>query len=105
MSGIFSALINLPTRLLRAMSENAESTTDDYQPTPLDVVAVKKFFSEKYTLPTELLDAIIDFAMYWPHTTTKLAQATSIRSGAEYEDQMLVVIPHAPCPRLFLACI
>ena len=88
MSFLLANLLSLPTRFLKAISESPEAPRV-YEPTVEDVVSVKTFFFKKYALPIELLDAIIDFAEYWPHTTTKLTQQTSIRSGSR-EDQMLV---------------
>jgi len=92
MSTIFRNLyVNLPSFLqLVNMSDSSDTSAGDYQPSPFDVIAVKTMFLKRYSLPNELLDAIIDFAEYWPHTTSKMASETLVRSGSDHENKMLV---------------
>ena len=63
---------------------------DRYQPSVSDVLTVKEALLQKFTLPFELVDTILDLAQYWPHTTTINSQGKTIRSGHGREDVFLV---------------
>lgn len=43
-----------------------------YEPTILDVLVVKAMLNRALRLPPEILDAIADWAEYWPHTSTEI---------------------------------
>lgn len=69
-----------------------ETTASPYQPSIGDVFVVKDILFKKCRLPLEIIDVVIDFAEYWPHTST-------IRTGGElkvaagrplYENQFIV---------------
>ncbi|TLS21685.1 uncharacterized protein PpBr36_09627 [Pyricularia pennisetigena] len=41
-----------------------------YQPSALDVLVTKAMLAKGMNLPLEVVDLVVDFAEYWPHTTT-----------------------------------
>ncbi|KLU92665.1 hypothetical protein MAPG_11609 [Magnaporthiopsis poae ATCC 64411] len=51
--------------------ENDDPPTP-HQPSVLDVLVVKAMMTKALTLPLELVNRIIDFAEYWPHTSAQL---------------------------------
>ncbi|KAL8386778.1 hypothetical protein RB595_010398 [Gaeumannomyces hyphopodioides] len=57
MPGSFPESVNLPT---------------PYQPSVLDVVVAKAMMAKALSLPLELVNRIMDFAEYWPHTSAQL---------------------------------
>jgi hypothetical protein len=62
-----------------------------------DVLEVKQLLFEKFKLPQELIDVVIDFAEYWPHTTSITSNSPDnpnyVRSGGERENYFLVSRP------------
>jgi hypothetical protein len=74
---------------------------DRYKPSVEDVLAVKDTLGRIAPLPQELLDAIIDSAEYWPHTSTSTTHSSMVRSGAD-ENQFLVSRPPGSLPMLQL---
>ncbi|TVY86707.1 hypothetical protein LAWI1_G006383 [Lachnellula willkommii] len=63
-------------------------------PSVKDVVEVKQILFEKFHLPIELVEVVIDFAEYWPLTTSVTTndpdRPIHVRSGAEFENRFLV---------------
>jgi hypothetical protein len=57
-----------------ASEENPDRThipePSHHQPSVGDVLKVKEYLLEGFDVPLELIDNIIDFAEYWPHTTS-----------------------------------
>jgi hypothetical protein len=64
--------------------------SDRYQPSVSDVLAVKEALHRKSTLPFELVDAIVDMAEYWPHTSTILPESITVRGARDGENQFIV---------------
>ncbi|KAG9242632.1 hypothetical protein BJ878DRAFT_554887 [Calycina marina] len=64
--------------------------TQDYSPSVGGVLDVKDFLFEKFQLPVEILDTIIDHAQYWPHTTVKTTTSTTVNSGAGHENRFII---------------
>lgn len=54
-----------------AKMEHSEALdgNDLYEPTVLDVLVVRAMINKAFGLAPELVDAIIDAAEYWPHST------------------------------------
>jgi hypothetical protein len=42
-----------------------------HEPTIADVLVVKAMLAKGLSLPAEIIDTIVDFAEYWPHTTAE----------------------------------
>jgi hypothetical protein len=63
---------------------------DGYKPSIRDVLAVKEALHKKSTLPYELVDAIVDMAEYWPHTSTFTSHPITIQAGRGDEDKFIV---------------
>lgn len=42
-----------------------------FEPSVADVLVVKAMLTKALSLPPELVDAVVDIAEYWPHTTTE----------------------------------
>lgn len=65
-------------------------------PTVQDVLDVKQFFIERFELPLELIDSVIDRAEYWPHSTSILVPASGqqrpihVSAGDEGENRFMV---------------
>lgn len=74
--------------------ESSSSTENRYSPTVEDVLDVKKMFIDELELPLELIDSVIDFAEYWPHTSSFIRPPAGnpliIRGQGGHEDQLLV---------------
>src|SRR4051812_24918155 len=70
--------------------------SDRYQPSIEDVLTVKDVFLSllpETPLPLELIDAIIDLAEYWPHTSTTLPpdrRETYVRAGGDDENRFML---------------
>jgi len=71
-------------------SSKEEAMAAEYRPSVQDVLDIKTFLFEKSALPVELLDTIIDYAEYWPHTTVKTTTSTSVMAGANRENRFIV---------------
>jgi hypothetical protein len=63
--------------------------SDRYKPSVEDVLSVKEFLGSISSFPLELIDTVIDFAEYWPHTSTAITTPTSAR--AQNQENILVV--------------
>lgn len=63
-----------------------------YAPFVRDVLSVKELLFWNKKLPIELIDTIIDFAEYWPRTTTSQSgREINVRAGRpNVEDQFMV---------------
>jgi hypothetical protein len=74
----------------RETHENQEDF-EPYEPSVEDVFSVKSMLSGSFELPLELVDTIIDYAEYWPHTSViRTGEDFTIRAGAGHENQFLV---------------
>lgn len=63
-----------------------------FEPFLADVLEVKNDLFKGLKLPMEIVDAIVDFAEYWPHTTTVRRNGElSIRAGRGREEEKLIV--------------
>lgn len=69
-----------------------------YQPSVLDVLVAKAMMIKALTLPLELVNRIIDFAEYWPHTSAQLDYGATphpvARGSSPQEDVFLVSKMH-----------
>ena len=63
----------------------------EYSPSVDDVFRVKANIFEKTRLPIDLIDSIIDYAQYWPHTTTVTASETIVRTGRSQIENVFIV--------------
>jgi hypothetical protein len=70
---------------------SARYTSDRYKPSVEDVVHVKEAMHSKSRLPYELIDAVVDMAEYWPHTTTILPRSVIVKGGRHFEENQLLV--------------
>ena len=59
------------TALHRANDPGPSSVFES--PSPNDVLEVKNVLLKAFVLPLEIIDAIIDYAEYWPRTTVSTA--------------------------------
>ncbi|KAL2161018.1 hypothetical protein VTH06DRAFT_8731 [Thermothelomyces fergusii] len=83
-----------------------ESTTpaqDQYEPSFADVLVTKAMLSRAFRLPPEIVDTIVDYAEYWPHTTTQvdatddsLAARGSIHSEKEHVRENVFLLRSPP---------
>lgn len=73
-----------------------ESSPPFQHPSPKDVLLVKAVMLKKLSLPLEIVDAIIDWAEYWPCTTVTTREQTSALGGVEYRADKLVVSMQPP---------
>jgi hypothetical protein len=84
-----------PSRSLPDEEEEPESL--EYEPTIREVLVVKEQLQRKSSLPIELIEAILDDAEYWPHTSTSITGRKTILAGKETEESQFLVGP----PSLF----
>lgn len=76
----------------RGLGTNADSprlSTDIDSPRLSDIIEVKNMLLKAYALPLDIVDAIVDYAEYWPHTTMSTKEPSWARAGAR---------PHSPSP-------
>jgi len=66
-------------------------SSERYGPSIRDVLAVKEALHSKTTLPYELIDAIVEMAEYWPHTTTSLPNLLTVRGGRHDRENIFIV--------------
>ncbi|KAI9046928.1 hypothetical protein LZ554_009005 [Drepanopeziza brunnea f. sp. 'monogermtubi'] len=99
MSGLVNYLFNtLSAAIFGTEAEEEEERMptayydcDRYTPSTEDVLSVKDFLWKEFELPLELVDSIIDFAEYWPRTTTcRTGGELHVRSGRSIENQFLL---------------
>lgn len=64
-----------------------------YNPSVKDVMSVKGYLFETFNIPIELIDKMIDYAEYWPHTTTCTDTPTIIRAQRDNENKLVVGVP------------
>ncbi|KAK0105277.1 hypothetical protein ONS95_004338 [Cadophora gregata] len=88
MSGITSYLVNALSSVVFGPSQNNMDPAtsfyeaDRYVPSIEDVIATKDTLFERFKLPIELIDTIIDFAEYFPRTTMcRTGGELHVRSG------------------------
>lgn len=73
-----------------------EASTSAYEPSVADVLVTKAMLNKALRLPPELINTIIDFAEYWPHTSSVTEAASGgttafiVRSRAGEENKFLV---------------
>lgn len=95
---IYNSLFGIQTETMDEQSEIswtpcAMYDSDRYLPSVSDVLSTKAILLGGTGLPLELINPIIDFAEYWPHTTTSRSGSTTVRAGRNHEDQFIVGIP------------
>jgi hypothetical protein len=57
-----------------------------------DVLEAKNDLHTGLKIPMELVDAILDFAKYWPHTTTvRRSGEMTIRTGRGHREEEFIV--------------
>ena len=70
----------------------AHGSSGMYEPSIDDVYAVKAVLFDESHLPLELIDTIIDFAEYWPHTSTRrTGEELLIAAGAPARENKFLV--------------
>lgn len=96
MSGIFAFLKNT---ISTALSGTAMDTLPSpHQPSISDVLDAKDTIFTKSGLPLEIIDVIIDFAEYWPCTTTiRTGEEISIRAGRPATENQFIVSVYSHC--------
>lgn len=93
--GVTSFIVGLGSSIISAMS--SPRTGSQPQPTPFtgptveDVLVVKDILTDVSPLPLEIIDAIIDHAEYWPHTTSSFAhtQINVVGSSIGHENKLV----------------
>ena len=50
-------------------SQTTEASASQYLPSVPDVMVVKAMLLKSIQLPIEIVDLVLDYAEYWPHTT------------------------------------
>jgi hypothetical protein len=79
-----------------ASNGQPDAPNSRYEPTVMDVLITKAMLIKTLALPREIVDAIIDLAGYWPHTTVE----------REYRDNTIVARgTHGSEENVFLVCM
>jgi len=72
----------------RSSYQRPPTSQGPFQPTILDIILVKGYFSKvSRPLPVELIDQILDDASYWPHSSVTLEWDAVAASGTVSEKQ------------------
>jgi len=87
-----------PTSNMDGVAEGSEKSwtpatayhSSRYSPSVSDVLDIKSYLFKKFSLPVELIDSVIEFAEYWPHTTTITKTSTTIRAQRDRENQFIL---------------
>lgn len=95
MATIFKHLYDTGATFLRPSTMETPARQEIYSstrygPSVGDVMKVKGFMFQKFNLPIEIIDTIIDAAEYWPHTSTQTDEERSIRAQRDRENQFVV---------------
>ncbi|KUI60836.1 hypothetical protein VP1G_08041 [Cytospora mali] len=72
------------------LSGSPDTQSDVFEPSTMDVVVAKAMLSEGLKLPHEIALSILDFAEYWPHTSTVLDHPITVHSGRGREDHFVM---------------
>lgn len=79
------------------------------EPSVADVLVVKAMLTKALTLPPELVDTIVDFSEYWPHTSTVRTdngqRGTLVARGGGREENVFVVSRPGRFAALCLQCV
>ncbi|OWO98030.1 hypothetical protein B2J93_8255 [Marssonina coronariae] len=98
MSGLAGYLLNILSNAIFGSESTTEGdmansfySSERYTPSTEDVISVKNDLFKRFALPIELIDTVIDFAEYWPRTTTcRTGGEFHVRSGRPgLEDQFM----------------
>lgn len=97
MSGIASFLLNTISTALFGMENTTTPPSGPHEPSVEDVLSVKNVFFTNVKLPIEIIDVIIDYAEYWPHTTIARTggQSITVRGGYPINENRFIV-PRLP---------
>jgi len=98
MAALGRFILGAANAAMSALQINNEPPPFD-SPTVQDVLAVKRMFLQAIKLPLEIVDTVIDYAEYWPHTsvvTNHSFLATGAHIGREQESGNVFVIRSLP---------
>ncbi|KAH8589721.1 hypothetical protein B0O99DRAFT_636447 [Bisporella sp. PMI_857] len=90
---MFSAFRNLYNSFPKLRISMTSPTKDDplgYSPSVEDVLAFKDLLLNQFDLPLELIDTIVDYAEYWPHTSTTTNTSSSVMAGRDGENRFIL---------------
>lgn len=91
MAAIGQYIYNYLSAAMSGTSLN-ETNTSPHEPSVADVLEVKDILRLERCLPVELIDTIIDYAEYWPHTTTTTSGQNIARGNTPKENLFIVSI-------------
>ena len=81
-----------PTAADEAPSTSRLPNQGQFEPFLEDVLEAKSDLHRGLKIPMELVDAILDFAEYWPHTTTvRRSGHITVRTGRGHKEEEFVV--------------
>ena len=73
-----------------ASSVSSNARPGAFEPSPMDVLVTKAMLTSGLKLPPEIVLSVLDFAEYWPHTSTVLDHSLIVTSGRGREDKFIV---------------
>jgi len=95
---MIGALSNLVSKMILGGTADERAEMPWESPSVMDVLTVKAMLFKCLELPPELIDVIIDYAEYWPHTTAytnfKGESRAIYGSRGTGEDVLLVSADH-----------
>jgi hypothetical protein len=86
-------------------TDSPRLSTDIDSPRLSDVIEVKNMLLKAYALPLDIVDAIVDYAEYWPHTTMSTKEPSWARACPRFpspgtsEDRFVISIIVFSCPQ------
>ena len=63
-----------------------------HEPTIADVLVVKAMLTKGLSLPVEIIETIVDFAEYWPHTTAETSVVPLVRGNSALGKEDVLVV-------------
>ncbi|KAL6872489.1 hypothetical protein HDV57DRAFT_505317 [Trichoderma longibrachiatum] len=71
--------------------DSSASSDSPYEPSLVDIALVKAMLIRAKQLPPDLVDAVLDMAEYWAHSTTRLDERIGILGGNEERENRFLL--------------
>lgn len=87
-----------------------DRSVDPYEPTAMEVIFVRAMLEKALQLPSEIINNIIDYAEYWPHTSTVVdysnwpGQQRVVHAGEPSTENVFLVSLNTLSCRVSLLC-
>jgi hypothetical protein len=86
----FANFLTIVVGAMSSLNLTGAAEPEEYKPSVQDVLDVKTIIVEASQLPPEMIDIIIDYAEYWPHTSVTTTQS-SLATGSRLHENVFIV--------------